>query len=94
MQVSLSSVRPGIYLKAERFALVARLLGCTSDAALGRVIGMTEKTISRARGGMIGEQFVAAVLKAFGEHEQQLAQFGVGVKFEDLFEVGDKAAQS
>lgn len=92
--VAPSGLRPGIYLKTERFALVARVLGYTSDAALGRAIGMTERTVGRARSGIIGEQFIASVLKAFGEREEELAQFGIEVKFEDLFEVGDKAVQS
>lgn len=83
-------VRAGVYLRTDRFALVARILGHTSDAALARAIGMTDRTVSRAREGVIGEQFIAAVLRTFGEHDAELAQYGVGVKFEDLFEIGEK----
>lgn len=90
--VALPDVRAGVYLKVERFALVGRLLGWTSDVALGRAIGMTDRTVSRAREGVIGEQFIAAVLRTFGEREDELAEFNVGVKFEDLFEIRDKAA--
>lgn len=87
-------MRAGVYLKIERFALVARILGHTTDAALGRAIGMTERTISRARDGVIGERFIAAVLATFGEHAPELAEYGIGVKFEDLFEVREKTSAS
>lgn len=92
--VAPAEVRAGVYLKVDRFALVARMLGYTSDAALGRAIGMTDRTVSRARDGVIGEQFIAAVLHTFGEREEELNQFGISVKFEDLFEIRDKAVAS
>ena len=53
---------------------------------------MTERTVGRARDGVIGERFIAAVLSAFGEHEEELATYGIGVKFEDLFEIREKAS--
>ena len=86
--------RPGVYLKAEQFFLVARVLGHTSDAAVGRALGMTERTIRRAKAGIIGEQFIAAVLRTFGEHQEELAQLNINVAFDDLFEIGDKAASA
>jgi hypothetical protein len=92
MHVVPTDLRPGVFLKTTQFALVARILGHTSDAALGRAIGMSDKTIGRAREGVIGEQFIAAVLTAFGEHEELLKQYGISVKFEDLFEIGNKQA--
>lgn len=94
MHVPPSDARAGVFLRTERFALVARVLGHTSDAALGRAIGMAERTVRRARDGVIGEQFIAAVLAAFGEHEADLAAHNIGVKFEDLFEVRGKAGAS
>jgi hypothetical protein len=93
MHVPISDVRAGVFLKSEHFALVARILGYTSDAALSRAIGVTDRTLRRVREGVIGEQFIAAVLRTFGEHSEELAQFGIEVKFEDLFEIRDKAVQ-
>lgn len=92
MDVPTVDVRAGVFLRTEHFALVARLLDLTTDAALSRAIGMDRITISRARDGIIGERFIAAVLSVFGQHEDELAKLGVGVKFDDLFEVRrDKA---
>lgn len=84
-------VRAGVFLKTEHFALVAKLLDYTTDAALSRAIGMDRMTISRARNGIIGEQFIASVLRVFGERADELAKYSVGVAFEDLFEIRDKA---
>lgn len=89
-----ADVRAGVYLKVERFDLICRILGHTSGPAVGRFIGMTDRTVDRARKGIIGEQFIAAVLKAIGEHEAELAELGIGVRFEDLFEIGDKQVAS
>ena len=94
MHVVPVEARAGIFLKADHFALVAKLLGFTSDAALGRAFGMDPRTVSRAREGVIGERFIATVLHVFGEHKNELARYNVGVTFEDLFEVGDKAASA
>lgn len=94
MHVAPLDVRAGVYLKTDHFALVAKLLDFTTDAALSRAIGMDRITISRAREGIIGERFIAAVLSVFGERSEDLAKYGVDVRFEDLFEIRDKAAAS
>lgn len=94
MDVAPPEVRAGVYLKVERFNLICRILGHTSELTIGRSIGMTVRTVSRAREGIIGERFIASVLKAFGEHEAELAEYGIGVHFEDLFELGDKQVTS
>lgn len=91
MDVPTVDVRAGVFLRTEHFALVARLLDLTTDAALSRAIGMDRITISRARDGIIGERFIAAVLSVFGDRKDELAPLGVGVTFDDLFEVRDKA---
>jgi hypothetical protein len=91
MHVAATDVRAGVFLRTNHFALVARLLNLTTDAALSRAIGMDRITISRARDGIIGERFIAAVLKAFGDRKADLAVLGVGVAFEDLFEIRDKS---
>lgn len=91
MHVTAPETRAGVFLRTEHFALVAKLLDLTTDAALSRAIGMDRITIGRARDGIIGERFIAAVLSAFGQHADQLAKLGVGVTFEDLFEIREKA---
>jgi hypothetical protein len=91
MHVAPPDIRAGVFLRTEHFALVAQLLDLRTDAALSRAIGMDRITISRAREGVIGERFIAAVLKAFGERAEELKKFDVSVKFEDLFTIGDKS---
>jgi hypothetical protein len=91
MDVTQPDLRAGVFLKTEHFALVAKLLDLPSDAAIGRAIGMDRLTIGRARDGIIGERFIAAVLSAFGQRAEALAELGVGVKFDDLFELGEKS---
>jgi len=83
-----------VFLRTEHFALVARLLDLTTDAALSRAIGMDRITISRARDGIIGERFIAAVLSVFSERKDELANLNVGVTFDDLFEIRDKAVSA
>jgi hypothetical protein len=91
MHVTQADLRARVFLKTGHFALVAKLLDLPSDAAIGRAIGMDRLTIGRARDGVIGERFIAAVLSAFGQHADPLAKLGVGVKFEDLFSIGEKS---
>lgn len=91
MHVTQPDLRAGVFLKTDHFALVAKLLDLTTDAAIARAIGMDRLTIGRARDGIIGERFIAAVLSAFGQHAETLAGLGVGVKFDDLFQIGDKS---
>lgn len=88
--VALVDKRPAVFLKVDRFDLICRILDHTTDAAIARFIGMTEPTIPRARKGIIGEKFIAAVLKNFGERSDELAKYGIGTRFEDLFEIRDE----
>lgn len=90
MHVAPADTRAGVFLKTDHFALVARLLNLTSDAAIGRAIGVTTETVGRARKGVIGEKFIAAVLSTFGERAEELTKYSVTVAFEDLFEIRDK----
>lgn len=88
------AVRAGIFLNTEHFGQLGRVLNLTTDVALSRAIGVTERTINRARGGQVGEQFIAATLAFFKEHEEELARYRLTAKFEDLFEVGEKAVSA
>jgi hypothetical protein len=80
-----------VFLRVERFGLIMRILGHTTDPAIARFIGMTDRTVVRARAGIIGERFIAAVLIALAPHADDLRALNLGVSFEDLFEVGDKS---
>jgi hypothetical protein len=82
-----AEARAGVFLKIDHFALVAKLLNLNTDEALSRALGMNRITMSRARDGILGERFIAAVLYVFGKRATELAALGVGVKFDDLFEV-------
>lgn len=94
MHVAPVPTRPGVLLKTEHFNVVRRLLNYTSNAELGRAIGMDRVTISRAEEGQLGERFIAGILALFAERKDELAAYGVGVAFDDLFEVGDKPVRA
>jgi hypothetical protein len=87
--------RVGVFLRPGQLTHYARVLGCTSDFAFAQLIGMTERTISRAKNdGIIGIQFVAAVLSTLAKHEAELAAMNLGARFEDIFEVGRQGSGS
>jgi predicted secreted protein len=90
MHVAPAESRAGVFLNTEHFALIARLLNLTSDAAIARAFRVNPITISRAREGVIGEKFIAAAVSYFGEHADELAKYSLGAKFEDLFEIREK----
>jgi hypothetical protein len=90
MHVASAEPRAGVFLKTEHFALVARLLNLTSNAALARAFGLNPETITRARDGIIGEKFIAAVLSYFAARADELAKYGVSARFDDIFEIAPK----
>lgn len=93
--VEVASPRAGIYLKPERLTLYAVALNLTNNAAISEAIGVAERTVKRSmEGDVVGEKFIAAMLRGFGEHKATLARWGLTVQFEDLFEVRDKAGAS
>lgn len=92
MDVEVPGVKAGVFLRTERLTLYAVALNLSNDAAIGELIGMTERTVGRARVGIVGERFIAATLRGFGEHEATLTRFGLPVRFEDFFEVRDKTS--
>jgi 2-hydroxychromene-2-carboxylate isomerase len=76
----------GIELRYAEFTRLFQLLGCESLEAIAREIGMTSRTIRRARDDRrIGQDFVANTLAA-------LRRGGVPASFEDVFEINGKAA--
>lgn len=81
-------------LRQARFDLITRILGCESDTARAELIGMSARTIDRARRGMFGVDFIANTYAAFKRHEDTLAQLNITVSLDDLFEVADAAVEA
>lgn len=63
------------------------MLGCESEAARARLLGVDRKTIQRARAGQVGERFVAQTISALRRYEAELAEYGMRASFDELFEV-------
>jgi hypothetical protein len=80
-----------IRLKVENdetnFDLMTRIVGRGNDTARGDLIGMDRKTISRARGGVVGEDFIANTIIALRKHERLLSTCGQRPDFDSLFEI-------
>lgn len=67
------------------FDLMWRVVGKTSDEAIAAEIGMHEKTIGRARKGIIGKPFIANTLDALRKHEHLLTMCNLEPSFEKVF---------
>lgn len=83
--------RAGIRLKSDRFDLMTRIVGCESDEARARLLGVSVKTIWRARRGTLGVDFIAQTLFALGCHYGELAARNLLPCFDELFEVVELA---
>jgi hypothetical protein len=90
--VATPDTRARVYLRVERFNLIARTLGFQTTEATSRFVGISRRQVDRACKGdrVVGEGFIAAVLTAFAPHEAALRKLGIGVRFEDLFEIRNK----
>lgn len=93
MQVATADTQAEIRLRTEdgedRFTTMTRMLGMESDTARAAFIGVSPRTISRARDGIIGEEFIGRTLSALRRNEKRLAKYGVTTTFDDLFVVID-----
>lgn len=94
--VATPDTRAEIRLRSEdgedRFTVMTRVLGIESDTARANFVGVNPRTISRAREGVIGEEFIARTLSALRRREKTLAKFGLQPTFDDLFIVIDVPA--
>jgi hypothetical protein len=83
--------RAVIRLKVENgetnFDLMTRIVGRGNDTARGELIEMDRKTVSRAREGVVGEEFIANTIVALRRHERLLATCGQTPDFDSLFEI-------
>lgn len=82
-----------IRARMDRFDLMTRVLGCESDVDRAELIGVTDRTIRRARTNYVSGAFVAATLAGLRAHERDLAARNLRPTFDDLFEVLVVAAE-
>lgn len=83
---AIQDVQAGFKLRYDKFVAYFAQIGFETTEAIAREIGMTSRTIRRARNDdIIGEVFVASTLAALRRH-------GLSVQVEDVFELGEKAA--
>lgn len=89
MQVLLEPVTKAVIRpRMDRIDLVTGALGCKTDVHRAAIFGLTDRTISRARGGdHVGAVFVANVLATLREYERALAAKNLRATFDELFEV-------
>ncbi len=82
-----ASRRATIRLRVERFDLMTAALQAYTDVARAELIGVTDRTVRRAKQGIIGGEFVAATLAGLGERRADLAVIGLAPTFDELFEI-------
>lgn len=82
--VTQAVIRP----RMDRIDQMTKAIGCKSDPHRAILLGLSERTISRARTGRgIGADFIASTLAALREHERLLVANGMRPVFDELFEV-------
>lgn len=82
-----------IRVRVGHFLACMQALGYDTDVARSRLLDVDPRTLYNARQGKpIRDAFVAKTLAALAEHEARLGELGLGVRFEDLFEVVEKKA--
>jgi hypothetical protein len=83
-----SDVGARLVLRTRKFLLATNALGCESDLARSRLLGIDPKTIGDARrGGTIGGIFVAKTVKVMREHPEVLAEVGIEPTIDAFFDV-------
>lgn len=81
------NTRAVLRLREDKFDLMTRVLGCESDTARAALIGVTWRTVSRARRGRVGEMFVAQTVASLRREGDRLGALGLKVSIDELFEV-------
>jgi hypothetical protein len=72
---------------------MTRVLGCDSDEARARLIGVNAKTIYRARRGILGQDLIAQTLISLGDRRDELTAYNLSPTFDELFEVVEIKAE-
>lgn len=82
-----------VELRSDRLDMMSFCLGCQNDTELAALIGVTERTIRRARReGIIGEKLMRLTVAAAQRHEKKIARVGLKPTFDEFFAVRTKAA--
>ena len=76
-----------IRLKADRFDLMTRVVGCESEEARAFLLGVDPKTVARARRRPADVNFIAQTLYALGCRRDELAVHNLVPRFDELFDV-------
>lgn len=76
-----------IRLKAAQFDLMFTVLGLKTDPDRADLIGVSTRTVSRARDGVVGEAFMAKTVHALRQHRPELQRYGLFPSLDELFEV-------
>lgn len=83
-----SDVSVRLRLKTRRFLLATMALGCESDLARSRLLGIGPKKIAEARkGATVGGVFVAKTVQVMRENAEALAEVGIEPTIDAFFEV-------
>lgn len=82
--------RAGVLLRGELFDVITAVLGAGTDAARARLLNVDNKTIYRARRGVIGEEFIAKTLDVLERNKDKLTPLNIDPTFESVFVVGEK----
>lgn len=84
----LAPTRATIQLNRDAFDRMTSACGARSDERRAALIGVTSRTISRAKGGKFGEGFIAQTLYTLGVvYGDFLSSRGLDPSFKHLFEV-------
>ena len=86
-RVNARARRGAIHLRTDRFDIMTRILGCDTDEARARLIGVTARTLYRARRGNLGHDLIAQTLITLRDKQEELANYNLHPSFDDLFTV-------
>lgn len=88
-----SETEARLTVRTRRFLLATNALGCESDLARSRLLGIDPKTISLAcRGATVGGTFVAKTITTMRKHRAELAEVGIDATIDSFFEVTEDAS--
>jgi hypothetical protein len=81
-----------INFRFDQFLVMTAILGAQNDAERAVLIQMDPKTLRRARDGVIGHEFMGKTVAGLRRHSDKLAEYGITVSLDALFEVREATA--
>lgn len=92
MQVQTRSDMPPRFRLCEpAFDAMTKALGLATDVDRAAFLGVSERTVRRARAGQLGETFMARTVHRLREREAELSQSGLRPSLDNLFEIAAAA---